>query len=122
MGSTPEQAGRDDDGAGQSSGARSSFSATNEIASQQAARQQVRRPDRSEKVIRYIECLTIPSGVGQGQPFKLREWQKQVIRDVYEPPDPATSLRLVQSGRLPGEKERQNGTDCGAGPGSSSRP
>jgi phage terminase large subunit-like protein len=27
----------------------------------------------------------VPSGEGQGESFKLREWQKQFIRDIYEP-------------------------------------
>lgn len=29
--------------------------------------------------------MTVPSGEGQGGPFVLREWQKQFIRDIYEP-------------------------------------
>jgi len=29
--------------------------------------------------------LTVPSGEGAGGPFVLREWQKQFIRDIYEP-------------------------------------
>lgn len=39
---------------------------------------------RAERVIAFIECLTIPSGVGAGSPFILREWQKKFVRDVYE--------------------------------------
>lgn len=44
-------------------------------------------PTRSDKVIAFIECLTIPSGEGQGGQFKLRDWQKRFIRDVYDPLD-----------------------------------
>ena len=44
-----------------------------------------RPPTRSDKVIAFIECLTIPSGEGQGGAFKLRPWQKRFIRDVYDP-------------------------------------
>lgn len=40
---------------------------------------------RAAKVIAFIEQLTVPSGVGQGKPFKLRPWQQRFIRDVYEP-------------------------------------
>ncbi len=40
---------------------------------------------RARDVIAFIECLTIPSGVGQGKPFKLDEWEKRFIRDIYEP-------------------------------------
>jgi phage terminase large subunit-like protein len=53
------------------------------------AQEQVRRvsrdPGRAQRVIDFIQCLTIPSGVGQGGPFLLREWQKRFIRDIYEP-------------------------------------
>lgn len=44
-----------------------------------------RNPARADRVIAFIECLTIPSGVGAGGPFLLREWQKKFIRDIYEP-------------------------------------
>jgi phage terminase large subunit-like protein len=40
---------------------------------------------RAKNVIEFIEMLTIPSGTGQGQPFKLLPFQKAFIRDVYEP-------------------------------------
>jgi phage terminase large subunit-like protein len=40
---------------------------------------------RADKVIRFIEKLTVPSGKGEGQPFKLEKWQKDFIRDIYEP-------------------------------------
>jgi phage terminase large subunit-like protein len=29
--------------------------------------------------------LTVPSGTGQGKPFKLEQWQTKFIRDIYEP-------------------------------------
>lgn len=29
----------------------------------------------------------MPSGVGQGSPFRLRDWQRKFIRDIYEPHD-----------------------------------
>jgi len=41
--------------------------------------------ERVDKVIRFIECLTIPSGEGAGKPFKLRKFQKKFIEDVYGP-------------------------------------
>jgi phage terminase large subunit-like protein len=40
---------------------------------------------RAKKVIRFIETLTIPSGIGQGKQFRLQDWQKDFIRDIYEP-------------------------------------
>jgi phage terminase large subunit-like protein len=48
----------------------------------------VRTPDgkrRAAKVIKFIECLTVPSGKGQGKRFKLAPFQKDWIRDIYEP-------------------------------------
>jgi phage terminase large subunit-like protein len=39
----------------------------------------------AEKVIRFIEGLTVPSGTGAGLPFKLDKWQKDFIKDIYEP-------------------------------------
>lgn len=41
--------------------------------------------ERVDKVIQFIECLTVPSGVGAGKPFKMRDWQRDFIRDVYGP-------------------------------------
>lgn len=41
--------------------------------------------DRVERIIRFIECLIVPSGEGAGKPFKLRPWQKKFIADVYGP-------------------------------------
>jgi phage terminase large subunit-like protein len=40
---------------------------------------------RAKAVIGFIERLTVPSGTGQGKPFKLDAWQKLFIRDIYEP-------------------------------------
>lgn len=37
------------------------------------------------KIFRFIEALTIPSGIGKGEPFTLRQWQRSFIRAVYGP-------------------------------------
>ena len=42
---------------------------------------------RAARVIAFIEKLTIPSGKGAGHPFKLRDWQREFIIDIYEPHD-----------------------------------
>ena len=42
-------------------------------------------PDRAAQVIGFIQCLTIPSGIGAGQPFTLRPWQRRFIEDIYSP-------------------------------------
>lgn len=45
------------------------------------------KPDkhRAGEVIRFIENLAVPSGVGVGGPLKLRPWQQKFIRAIYEP-------------------------------------
>lgn len=43
------------------------------------------RRKRAANVIKFIERLKVPSGKGQGHPFKLRPFQKQFIRAIYEP-------------------------------------
>lgn len=48
-----------------------------------AIQKQIRRPDRAERVIQFIECLTVPSGVGQGGNFNLLDFEKEFIRDIY---------------------------------------
>jgi phage terminase large subunit-like protein len=50
--------------------------------------------ERANKVIAFIEQLTIPSGTGAGQPFALEAFQKQFIRDIYEP-------HVIASGKPP---------------------
>jgi phage terminase large subunit-like protein len=41
--------------------------------------------DKAQEVIEFIQALTVPSGIGAGRPFKLDTWQKDFIKDVYEP-------------------------------------
>jgi phage terminase large subunit-like protein len=44
----------------------------------------LKRPTvRSVAIIEFIESLFITSGIHAGQPFKLRPWQKKIIRDIY---------------------------------------
>jgi phage terminase large subunit-like protein len=40
---------------------------------------------RVKHIIQFIEQLTVPSGKGEGKPFKLRPFQKRFISDVYGP-------------------------------------
>src|SRR4029077_9053126 len=76
-------------------------------ARRKTAEKQVRRPYRANQIIAFIECLTVPSGAGQGSFFKLREWQKRFLRDVYEPHDPITGQRSVRRAIL--SVARKNG-------------
>ena len=56
-----------------------------------------RKPDgeRAQRIIAFVECLTVPSGEGQGGSFKLRPWQRRFIADVYGPLAPS-GRRLVR--------------------------
>ncbi len=40
--------------------------------------------NRATRVIRFIESLPITSGMHAGRKFKLRPWQKKIIRDLYK--------------------------------------
>lgn len=42
---------------------------------------------RSDRIIAFCEALLVPSGIGQGTPLRLREWQKDLIRNTYDPVD-----------------------------------
>ena len=63
--------------------------------------------ERAERVIAFIECLTVPSGFGHGTPFKLRDWQREFVYDVYAPCDPVTFNRKVRRAIL--SVARKNG-------------
>ena len=41
--------------------------------------------ERPDRVIRFIENLTITSGEHAGEAFVLRDWQKDIIRGIYGP-------------------------------------
>ena len=53
-------------------------------------------PARAERVVKFIECLKVPSGTSAGEFMHLRPWQKRFIYDVYAPCDPETRRRLVR--------------------------
>lgn len=38
---------------------------------------------RADRLINWVECLPITSGVLAGKPFKLRTWQKKEIKEIY---------------------------------------
>jgi len=44
-----------------------------------------RSAERAERVRKFIECLIVPSGVGQGRPFRLRPFQRRFVQAIYEP-------------------------------------
>jgi phage terminase large subunit-like protein len=85
MARNPKQTGRADGDARRPARARSKKPSRAQAARRKAKEVQVRRPDRASRIIAFIEQLIVPSGEGQGGRFRLREWQKKFIRDIYEP-------------------------------------
>lgn len=53
---------------------------------------------RAERIIVFIEGLTITSGIFAGKPFKLRDWQKAFINAVYA--TDAKGKRIVRTALL----------------------
>src|SRR5262245_7766759 len=54
---------------------------------------------RAEKVIRWIEKhCRIPEGKDVGKEVKLREWQKDIIRSIYDNPA-GTRTAIITMGR-----------------------
>jgi phage terminase large subunit-like protein len=57
--------------------------------------------ERSDRIIRFIELnLVVPEGAHVGQQIKLREWQKDIIRQIYDTP---TRQAIVSMGRKNGK-------------------
>lgn len=46
-------------------------------------RQSMKKETRVEKVIRFIQELKVPSGIGAGEKFVMRKFQKKFIKKVY---------------------------------------
>ena len=61
---------------------------------------------RVRAIISFIEKLTVPSGKGEGGPFKMRPFQRRFIEDVYGPID-RDGHRLVRRAIL--SMGRKNG-------------
>jgi phage terminase large subunit-like protein len=58
-------------------------------------------PSPSDRVIRFIEThLRIPEGAQVGQPVVLRDWQKDIIRTIYDSP---TRQAIISLGRKNGK-------------------
>ena len=56
---------------------------------------------RSDKIILFIEkFLRVPEGGNVGQPVKLRDWQKRILRDIY---DTKTRQAIISLGRKNGK-------------------
>ncbi|NCC62452.1 MAG: terminase large subunit, partial [Verrucomicrobiae bacterium] len=60
----------------------------------------------SDDIIKFIETLRLPDGTSAGKPFVLREWQKEILREVYDPANP-DGRRMVREAVL--SMARKNG-------------
>jgi len=66
---------------------------------------------RAQRVVLFVESLPVTSGALAGTQFKLRPWQRRIIRALYR--TNASGLRMVRTGVL--SMGRKNGkTDLGA--------
>jgi phage terminase large subunit-like protein len=60
-----------------------------------------RQPSRSDDVIAFIQkFLIVPEGSHVGRPVRLRDWQKHIIRQIYDTP---TRQAIVSMGRKNGK-------------------
>ena len=58
-------------------------------------------PTSAERVIAFIEeFLTVPEGAHVGQPMRVRDWQKAIIRAIYNSP---TRKAIISLGRKNGK-------------------
>ena len=62
---------------------------------------------KADEIIEFIETLRLPDGTSVGKPFVLRDWQKEIIKEVYGPVD-ENGKRIVRhavfsSGRKAGK-------------------
>jgi phage terminase large subunit-like protein len=57
--------------------------------------------ERSDRIVQFIErYLITPEGEHVGRPIRLREWQRQIIREIYDTP---TRQAIVTMGRKNGK-------------------
>ena len=66
----------------------------------------VKSSERVKRIVKFIEQLTVPSGKGEGKPFKLRPFEKKFIQAVYGAVD-NKSRRVVRRAIL--SPARKNG-------------
>lgn len=76
------------------------------MARRRAPKWKKRGLSRVERVVAFLEALTVTSGALAGQPFRFRPWQREFVEAVYGPAD-ATARRLVRTAVL--SMARKNG-------------
>jgi hypothetical protein len=76
--------------------------ATNTMDDQWVQRASVRKPEtRGDRIIRFCqEYLIVPEGAQGGKPMVLREWQRDIIRGIYDTP---TRRAIISFGRKNGK-------------------
>lgn len=74
--------------------------------SSQEQLRRIARSPRVQRIIAFVERLKVPSGIGQGEPLRLRPWQREFILNVYGPED-AKGNRKVRRALL--SVARKNG-------------
>jgi len=67
---------------------------------------------RADRVIAFIESLTVTAGMHAGQPFRLRPWQQEIIRAWYH--TEADGRRLVRTGVLSMGRKNGKSSLCAA--------
>jgi phage terminase large subunit-like protein len=67
---------------------------------------------RAERVIAWVEGLTVTSGASAGQPLRLRPWQRDLIRRVYA--EGPGGRRLVRTALVSTARKSGKSTLCAA--------
>lgn len=58
------------------------------------------RETRGDRIIRFAHTLKVPDGPEVGRPLRLRDWQCNIIKGIYDPVDPKTHRRIVREAVL----------------------
>ncbi|HXG77505.1 MAG TPA: terminase TerL endonuclease subunit [Gaiellaceae bacterium] len=67
---------------------------------------------RAERVVRFLESLTVTSGARAGEPFRVRPWQREIIEAWYA--TDASGRRIVRTGLLTLGRKNGKTTLCAA--------
>ncbi|MGH8672808.1 MAG: terminase large subunit domain-containing protein, partial [Burkholderiales bacterium] len=67
---------------------------------------------RAERVIRFVESLKVTSGAHAGRKFRLRSWQREIIREWYA--TDAKGRRIVRTGLLSLGRKNGKTSTCSA--------
>lgn len=68
------------------------------------------REDKAQRVVSFVELLTLYSGKTAGQPFRLEEWQKWIVYNIYGFYWKGTNKRVIRNAYI--SMSRKNGKSC----------